>query len=295
MIEITLGIIGVCLLIYLLVRFSKKSPEVKVEPIPIDPVPTAEILVPKINIKIGDAGEGVKNIQARLKELGYPLDVDGEFGPQTKSAVLLFQKLNKIGQTGVVGAQTFGVLMNDAHPARYEAPKTINTKEIMEKAADIALVECKKKLSWTGMSCEAEKYLAPFRKALGVASGRFSWCACFIVYCIREAGGDVPTVIPGTNLTWAYVPAVEQWAKTNGWWNSSRDKNFNPRKGDVVLFDWDNDTTADHIGIVLAYTPGASVVTTLEGNTSAENQSNGNTTAQRTRAWSTIRGFVRFE
>lgn len=286
----------VSVLVYLLVKFSKKEVEVKVEvkPAPINPLP--ETIKPPekvvIKYKIGDTGDAIKNIQQRLKDLGYPLAVDGEFGGETKLAVTLFQKINGVGQTGEVGPQTWGVLMGP-NAKKYEKPDSKNSKEIMEKAADIALVEAKKKLSWTGLNCEAEKYLAPFRKALGAPSGRFAWCSCFVVYCIREAGGDVPTVIPGTNLTWAYVPAGMDYAKKNGWWFPASDKNFNPRKGDLVLFDWDGGEP-DHIGMVIDYKPGEAYVECAEGNTSPENETNGNKTALKKRHWSLIKGFVRF-
>lgn len=57
--------------------------------------------------------------------------------------------------------------------------------------------------------------------------------------------------------------------------------------GDLVLFDWDNDNTDDHIGIVASNDAAAKDVKTIEGNTS------GGRVAERTRAYSTICGGIR--
>jgi hypothetical protein len=256
----------------------------------VPPIKPPEPSTPTVrDLKIGDTGEDVIDVQKRLKELGYNVEVDGEYGSQTKAAVGAFQRDNGIGQTFVVGPQTRAALFS----AKTKPIGRFPNPSIMRDAADIAFVEAKKNLSWTGMDCEAEKYLGPLRKALGAPSGRYSWCASFVSWCVRRAGGEIPDVIDG-NLTIAYVPAWETWAKKNGFWYSSRDKNFNPVKGDIAIYDWEGDSLADHIGIVHSYAPGSVTVYACEGNTSSQSNSNGNQTAYRARDWSSIRGFVRF-
>jgi hypothetical protein len=172
------------------------------------------------------------------------------------------------------------------------------TRETMIRATDIASKECDKNLRWTGLDCEAEKYLAPLRHALGVSQDRFPWCACFVAWCIREAGGVIPDEWPGfTFQTIAYVPTWEMWARQAGFWYQRTSLNkFMPQKGDIVLFDWDGRNVPEddnHIGIVETY-PGEDIVHTCEGNTSAENQGNGNTTAHKLRGFKIIHGFIRF-
>lgn len=257
-------------------------------PAPEAPKP-APAPIPESRLEEGSVGKDVEAVQQKLKALGYHVDVDGEYGPQTKAAVTAFQKDNGIGQTGIVGAQTKKAL----EEKKATAPQGLPTQAVMRKAADIAATECAKRLSWQGLSSEAEKYLAPIRKALGVPSARFPWCACFVTWCARQAGGVIPDVLVG-NLTIAYVPAWESWAKSKGFWHSSREKDFNPQKGDIVIFDWGSDGVGDHIGLVESYKPGSTQVVCLEGNTSNEDNSNGNQTARRVRYWSNIRGFVRF-
>lgn len=176
-------------------------------------------------------------------------------------------------------------------------PSVPSNNSIMEKAVDIAVAECKKNLSWTGMSCEAEKYLAPLRKALGAPSGRFAWCGCFVSWCVRQAGGSLPDVLPGqAPLTIAYVPAWRDWAKAQGLWRSASDLKFNPKKGAIILYNWDGDAFPDHIGLVVSYDRNTDPFTvhTAEGNTSQANQSNGNSTALRSRNWKDIDGFIEF-
>jgi peptidoglycan hydrolase-like protein with peptidoglycan-binding domain len=65
---------------------------------------------PSDNVKKGDKGDGVKQIQAALKAAGYKVTVDGDFGNQTDAAVRQFQKKNGLTVDGVVGKITWGKL-----------------------------------------------------------------------------------------------------------------------------------------------------------------------------------------
>lgn len=159
--------------------------------------------------------------------------------------------------------------------------------------AAVAKEQAEKKLVWTDEKCEAEKYLASVRPAVGQAKGRFPWCGAFVFWCCRQAQIEVPSAFP-TGFTAAYVPGWEAWARANKTWYSSRlrSEEFNPKAGDIVVFDWNGDSVPDHIGIVLEY-DGKRTLKTAEGNTSASNNSNGNATAVRVRDWNTCKGFIR--
>jgi N-acetylmuramoyl-L-alanine amidase len=87
-----------------------KLKEIKVE-VPITPI---EIQYPII--KIGSKGEYVKILQNKLKELGYTITVDGDFGVGTDKVVKQFQGVYKLAQDGIVGKNTWKVLMS-AKPA----------------------------------------------------------------------------------------------------------------------------------------------------------------------------------
>lgn len=64
----------------------------------------------KADIQFGSKGNGVKWVQWCLNQCGAKLNVDGDFGPATKTAVLAFQKKNKLIQDGIVGPKTRAAL-----------------------------------------------------------------------------------------------------------------------------------------------------------------------------------------
>ena len=69
------------------------------------PAPTA--------LLIGSGKEGplVRTIQQRLKELGYYSGlIDGQFGAQTREAVIAFQKDRGLTADGLVGDETYALL-----------------------------------------------------------------------------------------------------------------------------------------------------------------------------------------
>ena len=59
----------------------------------------------------GSQGERVRKLQQRLKELGYYSgEVDGQFGPGTREAVVAFQQRNGLEADGLAGGETLAVL-----------------------------------------------------------------------------------------------------------------------------------------------------------------------------------------
>jgi lysozyme len=62
-------------------------------------------------LREGDAGPGVAEIQTRLKAKGFdPGPADGVFGPQTRTAVIAFQRAANLVVDGIVGPQTLAAL-----------------------------------------------------------------------------------------------------------------------------------------------------------------------------------------
>lgn len=74
---------------------------------------------PEPMLRSGSEGDEVKQLQARLQELGYYQgDIDGQYGPGTREAVRLFQEQNGLGTDGIVGGETRTVLYStQAKPA----------------------------------------------------------------------------------------------------------------------------------------------------------------------------------
>lgn len=66
----------------------------------------------------------------------------------------------------------------------------------------------------------------------------------------------------------------------------------NRKKGDVVLFDFNNNGTSDHIGIVVSVNSDGSI-TTVEGNTGSGSNTNGGQVQKRTRYKKEVNYFVR--
>lgn len=62
----------------------------------------------------GSSGAAVKAVQVILSRIAQPVDVDGTFGPKTKSSVKGFQADNGLQQDGIVGSQTWRALANAA-------------------------------------------------------------------------------------------------------------------------------------------------------------------------------------
>lgn len=88
-------------------------------------LPTAEPV-----LRNGSQGETVKELQARLKQLGfYSGEVDGQFGAGTRSAVVLFQQQHYLEADGVVGAQTRKLLFSDAARAVRLTPTPVPIEE----------------------------------------------------------------------------------------------------------------------------------------------------------------------
>ena len=71
------------------------------------------------NLRQGDRGNDVSEVQRRLSRWGYYNGpIDGNFGPQTLTAVRLFQQRNGLPVTGLVANLTFAALGITVRPAQ---------------------------------------------------------------------------------------------------------------------------------------------------------------------------------
>ena len=66
-------------------------------------------------IRYGSNGKTVKKLQTALKERGHDLTIDGRFGPQTRQAVVQYQRRNGLRSDGVVGPRTWDVLTDSGN------------------------------------------------------------------------------------------------------------------------------------------------------------------------------------
>jgi hypothetical protein len=130
------------------------------------------------------------------------------------------------------------------------------------KLMALADAEGKKAISLTDdPKCEAEKYVKNYRRDLGMPSGRFAWCACFVCWCLEQVGIGIDFTPDEDKLTLAYCPTWEKWARRMSVFHAPG--SVTPRRGDIILFGVDG-KPAHHIGFVTEYKDGKLYCT--EGN-----------------------------
>ena len=86
---------------------------------------------------------------------------------------------------------------------------------------------------------------------------REEWCACFVSWCADQCGYIEAGVIPKFSL----CSAGMEWFESRG---EFMDGSYVPASGDLVFFDWKNDGSIDHVGIVESVVDGT--IYTIEGN-----------------------------
>ena len=85
------------------------------------------------------------------------------------------------------------------------------------------------------------------------------WCAMFISFCLHYAG-IAPDNFPyecGTT-TW-----IEKLVDSGLF---REDKDYSPKPGDLIFYDWEEDNFSDHVGIVFSVDEENNEITTIEGN-----------------------------
>lgn len=118
-----------------------------------------------------------------------------------------------------------------------------------------------------------------------VSGSAYPWCCAFVWDIFRMCGAT--DIFNGGQKT-AYCPTVLSWGKNNGLTVNKA----NGQYGDIVLFDWNGDGIADHIGLIISKNADGSY-TTVEGNTATSNYSNGGYVLKMLRYQWQIIGIVR--
>ena len=118
-----------------------------------------------------------------------------------------------------------------------------------------------------------------------VSGGAYPWCCAFVWDIFRMCGAS--DIFNGGEPT-AYCPTVLNWGKNSGLTVNKA----NGQYGDIVLFDWNGDGIADHIGLIISNNADGSY-TTVEGNTANSNYSNGGWVLKMQRYQWQIIGIIR--
>lgn len=103
-----------------------------------------------------------------------------------------------------------------------------------------------------------------------------AWCGMFVSWVYAIAGSQLPKI--GFTKGFAGCQTAVKYFKEKGLVTNE------PKLGAIVFFDWNGDGRFDHTGIFNGWSDKASgKFYTIEGNTSATNQSNGGEVQSRTR------------
>jgi len=110
------------------------------------------------------------------------------------------------------------------------------------------------------------------------------WCAMFCSWGYElgaaDVGQDSPSFVRGSR--YAYVPYIVGDARAGRYGLQTTD---DPQPGDLCCFDWSYDGEYDHVGVFEAWL-GAGWFSTIEGNTSNADNSNGGEVMRRERSTS---------
>lgn len=93
------------------------------------------------------------------------------------------------------------------------------------------------------------------------------WCTTFVLWCFNQVGESSNTKLNGVIIPrGGNCNSMISWFKDKGRYYSPSD--YTPNQGDLVFFDWNENGSCDHVGIV-NYTSGSTVYT-IEGNCSGK-------------------------
>ncbi|NLY30919.1 MAG: peptidoglycan DD-metalloendopeptidase family protein [Firmicutes bacterium] len=154
-------------------------------------LPQAAVAAPVL--KEGMTGSSVKELQRRLSEWGYPVEVDGHFGPLTKAAVKKFQKERGLAVDGIVGAQTWKEL--EKSPALIHEVRRGDSLYVLARRYGVSIADI---VEANNLSNEVivvgQKLVIPKEAVAAAASGELAAAApSGQVYQVRP--GDSASVI----------------------------------------------------------------------------------------------------
>jgi len=180
-------------------------------------------------ISLGDNNSSVTKIQTRLRELDY-LDsrATGYFGTSTESAVMGFQKQNRLSADGKVGKATMNLLLSSkakAAPSDYVEPESSGSSSSSSGSS-----------SGSRSGGSLDRFISAAQSKLGcryVRGGKgpstFD-CSGFVYWCLREAG-----------VNQKYLTS-SGWRSVSGYSKVSSIGSL--RRGDIIVF-------KGHVGIAM--------------------------------------------
>lgn len=83
-------------------------------------------------MKLGSKGSEVQWLQKTLKNLGYQIAIDGDFGEKTEAAVIAYQKKNGLVADGIVGEKTYQTLLGNASDKFLKDSDFVHAAEVLQ-------------------------------------------------------------------------------------------------------------------------------------------------------------------
>ncbi len=241
------------------------------------------IAYPRRALRPGDARvDVVRQLQARLNQLGCgPVDEDGVFGNETKSAVLLFQTRRALTPDGVVGPATWAELFGA--PAPVHDPASPLLRE--------ALAAARTQIDVRELSANRGPEVDGYLRAVGLdpERGQYPWCAAFVYWCFARASEVSGTPNPCVRTAgcldhWVRSPAAARVSA-----EAALDDPALVAPGSVFIVDHGHGK--GHTGLVARVEAG--VLVTLEGNTNPGGSREGDGVYERRRPIAAINtGFL---
>ena len=145
-----------------------------------------------------------------------------------------------------------------------EVQTAINNYDNKQNERDYAVNDLQAAVEW------ARKYddysyaqMQQIFAELGYPYHSNAWCADFVRMALGEAIGDenLPEWYQNCSNK-AFCPTIQQYGE--GHQISAEEA----QTGDIVLYDWDGDGVADHVGLFVDNGDGSTTITAIEGNTS---------------------------
>lgn len=223
--------------------------------------------------KIGSEGNEVRLIQSFLKKLGYKVDVDGDYGEQTKTAVVAYQKDKGLSVDGEVGDKTLTSLAKDGFVLSEDRGAAVSStltkafiKDLIETASRYEnFVEIKSNAEWDdsdvfGVQKKESDYIKGYmNKVVGWSPGA--------PYCAAAVGAFITISLEKNKISpEKFLSLWTAHVMTNVRYLHNRHLiSITPSLGSVWLARYGS-TDSGHTGIVIDI-QGDNIIT-IEGNTS---------------------------
>lgn len=229
-------------------------------------------------LRLGDSGLHVTEWQTILNKNGFPVTVDGIYGPYTKSKTRLWQEKMGLVDDGIVGPISWG--KGDPATAevegRHRSVPAVGYYEAVIKEAERLVGHREDKENSSSL---IDQWLLD----CGI-TWPAPWCMAFVQACFKYAAIKCEFKDPlkpdtaGVLDLYNRVPASWRVGPLDG------------RRGDIMIMDFGGGK--GHTGIVTGYHGGQYY--TIEGNTNAGGSRDGDCVADKKRnPYTKIKGFIR--